>query len=256
MTSATPQVLSLYQRHLLASFEKQVRLERWLPETANWQLNLAGGQLLFREGCDFADEADEADEDAWSCQILGTEDEKTNTWLWAWDNRASNIPPALLTDAARLRQFGQEQNLTEFAQPIVALDGLDGHGLCLIGSAVCPFDAYFRAPFAGGAVFLSLHDPRLRLEHRPAIERALLVISRAVALLPLPNPRLAIWEYLAFLGLTIHERQQALVVTEEGTPVLRIDFDEHGRVVKINTLVGDRSDLGLPERSYLPTLGP
>ena len=40
----------------------------------------------------------------WHAQILGTESHQTNTWLWAWANTGSNLPPALIQASLQMKQ--------------------------------------------------------------------------------------------------------------------------------------------------------
>jgi hypothetical protein len=87
------------------------------------------------------------------------------------------------------------------------------------------------------------------------LTRATFVIPRSVSTVPIPDHKLAIREYLTVLGLTAHERSQVLVVEMEKTPVLRIEFDEQGRMTKFNALVGDiTTPIPTEVKPLLPTL--
>ena len=89
-----------FSRYLATSFDKQLYLAE-LVEGLDWHLDLATGILSF------------GDRYAWRVQLLGTEAEETHTWLWAWANEASNIPPSLLQSASQMKALGEEHHIAE-----------------------------------------------------------------------------------------------------------------------------------------------
>ena len=87
-------VSSLLTHHVASSLSKQHALDEFIGDH-RWELDLEQGTVDFGEGRRFP------------VQILGTQSEIANTWLWAWDNRASDIPPQLLMAAHQLRTLGE-----------------------------------------------------------------------------------------------------------------------------------------------------
>jgi hypothetical protein len=57
----------------------------------------------------------------WHAQILGTESYETNTWLWAWANTGSNLPPAVVQSSLQMKRLGEEQSIPELIQPQLPL---------------------------------------------------------------------------------------------------------------------------------------
>jgi len=86
----------LLSRHAVASFDKQLHLSELVAEE-DWHLDLVSGLLLF------------CDRFAWHAQLLGTEAEETHTWLWAWANETSHIPPYLLQTALQMKALGEHE---------------------------------------------------------------------------------------------------------------------------------------------------
>src|SRR4051812_5614895 len=75
--------------HVFRVVENQARLLDGLAEF-DWGLDLDTGLLTFtstRGGRELA---------RYPVQLIGSSSESSNTWLWAWANVESDLPPALL----------------------------------------------------------------------------------------------------------------------------------------------------------------
>jgi hypothetical protein len=173
----------------------------------------------------------------WRVQLLGTEAEETHTWLWAWANDASDIPPGLLRAAAALRILGRLQNIPEFTEAQTALGHTGGHALAMIASGLCRAEAYYRAPYDGGAMFLLIQDDTFPRCQEPPLARVASVFPQAVAALHIPNHRLALAGHLAHYGLDGRDEGDRVVVREGGQPVLTATFDESDRLTKLDVTV-------------------
>jgi hypothetical protein len=133
----------LFCRHVAASFDKQLHLADFVG-VLDWHFDVATGLLSFGEAYH------------WQAQILGTETHDNQTWLWAWANQASNIPPQLLGAALAMRLLGEHHHTPELTEAQLSLGGVNGHFLALLASGICRANAYYRAPYDGGAAFSSL----------------------------------------------------------------------------------------------------
>jgi hypothetical protein len=130
----------LFYHHAIASFDKQRRLAELVGEE-DWHFNMASGLLSFGQHLHF------------QAQVLGTESDHDRSWLWAWANEGSHIPPSLLQAALRIKALGEEQQIHELITPLLQLGDLDGHTLAVFGSGICQANAYYRCPYEGGAAF-------------------------------------------------------------------------------------------------------
>jgi hypothetical protein len=135
----------LFSRYIAVSFGKQLHLAE-LVGSSNWHFDLSSGLLSF------------GNEYRWQVQVLGSEAEESQTWLWAWANEASGIPTALLGSALTLRMLGESHGIAELVEPEVPFGEVNGHLLAMIGSGVCRADAYYRCPYQGGAAFVLIKD--------------------------------------------------------------------------------------------------
>ena len=147
----------LLTEYVVKSFSMQLHLIE-LVGHKGWKLSVPTGTLSFGLGVH------------WNAQILGTESNETNTWLWAWANTASNLPPALIQASLQMKRLGEEQNIPELTQPQIPLTvEINGHVLSMIASGVCGADAYYRGPYDGGAAFLLIKDEKFPRNQEPPL---------------------------------------------------------------------------------------
>src|SRR3989442_1317459 len=102
------QISYLFSRSALSSFHKQIYLNE-LVGAFRWHFDVATGIVSF--GKDLY----------WHAQILGTESYETNTWLWAWANTGSNLPPALIQASLQMKQLGKQKKIRELTEPQISL---------------------------------------------------------------------------------------------------------------------------------------
>ena len=207
---------SLLSQHVASSLTRQYALDEFIGEH-RWELDLDRGTVDFGEGRRFP------------VQILGTESELSNTWLWAWANRASDIPPRLLTAAEQLRSLGEREGIAELTERKLPLAVVDGHMLALIASGVCDADCYYRGPYEGGAVFfLITHSPLAHRPPTPAHPMAA-VIMQAISLYDVEH-RPMVESYLRQEGFRVVERAGTLRGSAPDGRQLAVTFDALGRI--------------------------
>src|SRR5262245_14851285 len=149
----SPEFESLYHRHALTSYEKQLRLADMIG-TLSWRCSMKDGSLTFDEEGDALHATDPI---VFAAQLLGTVAYDDSTWLWSWANEASQIPSALTRDAQRMRDAGLA---AEWTTPrfTLNLDNADEHRLAMASSGLFAADAFYRGPYAGGAAFFLLRQ--------------------------------------------------------------------------------------------------
>src|SRR5512133_2813846 len=117
-------LISYFERYALISLEKQARLFDFLGEHF-LELDLDAGMARFNS------------DRAYPYQVLGTESDNSLTWLWAWAEEQTEVPPDLLASALEMRAWGEKEGIAECSAPSVDLDRADGLLLSLIASEVC-----------------------------------------------------------------------------------------------------------------------
>jgi len=220
----SPELSEIYHRHAAAVFARQMRLQELVAQkTANFQLQ--PGTLSFGPGL------------TWRAQLLGTRAAKSNTWLWAWANTVSNLPPSLLTDALALKETGTRLGVPELRDPQWPMADDDaGHRLAIACAGLCNADAYYRGPLKDASLFLLIKDPAY--PHRQDDPWRLLpfVFPQVVATYPVEDHRKAFLGYLETLGLQGRADGSDVDVLDGDRPRVRAGFDELNRLTKLETL--------------------
>lgn len=189
-----PDFHDLLLQNYIASWDKQIQFSLWLKEHGNpdWDFDMGTGQLSFGDAISL------------DVQLLGTEGTASRTWLWAWANTMSNVPPKLLEAANALRQYGEEQNIPELTTASLPLDEeIHGHHISMVASALLQADIYYRGPYQGGAMFLLVQDPKFPLQVLNTPEHLVTVITQFAASIQTDNLRLLVSYYLEACKLEV-----------------------------------------------------
>lgn len=181
-------------------------------------------------------------------QLLGTESESSNTWLWAWANTESNIPDHLLVASLSLKDYGEQHGIPELTQSELPLDQIDGHTLALLASGLCDANAYYRCPYDGGALFVLIMDENFPKDPTPPLQRIASVFPQAIASLDIPDHRLALTGYLDHYGLAHEQDGDKIVAKENGEVMLTAAFDKQGRLT--NLVVKLKADVPAATESW------
>ena len=212
----------LFAEHVATGLARQMALSDLIGDR-DWQLDLTSGTVTF--GGDLT----------YHVQLLGTESHDADTWLWAWANEASDLPPALLALCGWLREYGHSQAVAEFTEPTFALQRADGHRLALLASGLTG-RCYFRGPYPGGAVFFHLDDapPQINAPVRP--ERALSVLGQVIAGFPVDH-RIAVESFLRQQSWRLDSAPTSVTARHTDGSTMRVDFDALGRVSNMSGTV-------------------
>ena len=212
----------LFAEHVGTGLARQLALADLLGER-DWQLDVPDGTVTF--GNDLR----------YRVQLLGTESHDDGTWLWAWANEASNLPPALLHLAGWLREYGHRQQVAELTEPTYPLRRADGHRLALLASGLTG-RCYYRGPYDGGAVFFHLDDapPQITAPVRP--ERVPTVLAQVLQSFPVEH-RVTVEAFLHQQGWRLDRAPMSVTAQSQDGSVLRVDFDAMGRVSNMSGTV-------------------
>lgn len=223
--------MNLCVQHVAKSFSKQLQLGA-VVGNHDWTFDVSTGTLSF------------GNKHHWHAQLLGTESNETNTWLWAWANTGRNLPPALIQASLQMKQLGEQQNLPELTQPQLPLTAdINGHVLSMIASGVCDADAYYRGPYEGGAAFLLIKDDKFPRSKEHPLARLAHVFPQAISAFAIPDHRLALTSYLDGCGVGHVNEGNAVIVKEGRETLLTATFDEQNRLTKLEaTIKGDKKE--------------
>ena len=166
-------------------------------------------------------------------QVLGTESDNTLTWLWAWSDVQTEIPENLLASSLQLRAWGEEQGVQEFSTPAVDLNGIDGHALSMIATAVLNASCYYRDAYEGGALFLLLFSNEIERQPSFDIRRLSRQFADLIARYDV-NHRKTLAAYLHSKGLHVLEQGPRITAELASGEDLDAEFDDSGNLVTIN----------------------
>src|SRR4051794_33147688 len=129
-----PRLAELFDRHVLTAYAKQFALAEKVGER-DWFFRMDPGTLSF------------GDEFTWKVQLLGSQSESAGTWLWAWANEASNIPPALVQASLAMRSLGEQLRIPELTEPEIEVGEVNGFFLALLATGIVGAGACYRGPY-------------------------------------------------------------------------------------------------------------
>ena len=209
----------IFARCAASATARQLGLGDLLGERS-WAVDIGAGTAPF-------------DDLKYSIQLLGTEAESDNSWLWAWANEASGLPDLVLSGSRRLRTFGVERGLAMFSKRTFSLGKLSGHQIAMVCSALLGNVPYYRGPYDGGALYFTLEGVKL-----PPIDAARIgtVLSQVITNFELDH-RVATQSFLSDLGFAVTASPTRLDAAGPTGTGVRVDFDGLGRLT--NLLVSD-----------------
>ena len=207
------------------AFEKQLHLAD-IVGNRSWSFSMDSGEVRFDN--DFA----------FKVQLLGTEADAGQTWLWAWANSASGIPLELLDSAHQMRAYGHQTQIRALTETEVPLDNLhNGHMFSMLASGLLESSGgYYRGPYPGGALFMLIDDRDFPTDLRDPVQRIGVTFPQLISAIALPSHLEAFLGYLQAHQLTVeHEAESQIVQAQSGNgQVIRAEFDASDRLMSLN----------------------
>ncbi|MEL6307673.1 MAG: DUF6882 domain-containing protein [Chloroflexota bacterium] len=225
-----PTLDSLTLKYGAAAYERQVHFADIVGDAMpSYKVDLNKGILTLNET-------------AFAIQLLGTESEATESWLWAWAmNDDGSVPEIVLNVALQIRAFGEENNVPEFTSDdtIPVDDRVSGQRFGLIACVLCDGNAYFRMPYEGGAIFLLIKDSTFPTDERHLITRMTSSFPQFIQNMQIFDHLTAMEHYAKHHNLKVTKtRESGLIVLncahEDGT-TLRATFDARSRLTQLQS---------------------
>lgn len=215
----TPLFAQLFEQQVMIGLSRQMALSDYLGGGA-WQIQIDAGTLEI-EGCG-----------TFPIQVLGTESDLSNTWLWAWANQQSNFPKAVSREVNAIHRHGQAQGIEELTQPTFSLASYDPHQIAMVCAALSKLDYYYVAGYDNGALYTLIDGVPEQVDQVP-LARINSVILDAINMYPF-NHRTACLPYLRQQGLQIEETENKVVAARPGEGTLELQFSAEGRIEAID----------------------
>ena len=215
----SPQFTSLLSQHIGGSFAKQIAFADLIGER-NWGVSMSEGLATF--GSDLS----------YPIQLLGTEADGDASWLWAWANEQSNLPPKLLQACKEFKNTGFTLQVPEFTDRSFSQDIANGHMIALVASGLNPKCCYYRGPYDGGAIFFLVCDVPSDVVGPVAPERAVTVMTEVISQFEINHREMAD-SFLQGQGFTLRPDGNRLYATR-GNDSICVSFDSLQRINKID----------------------
>lgn len=183
--------------------------------------------------------------------FIGSSSTVSNTWLWGWEN-INGFPDRVVELAASVYQAGVDLGIADLTTPQQSLDPAErvGQGilardtpehvfvLCALAVSGLSSPVYYRGPTDGGyAWFVLDNEAEFRLD-TPTPTAAAMALTGALSSGYVTDHRLAVTAYAqrragVSLGAVGDAGTDITLGFPDGT--LRIDFDDHQRIVGVTT---------------------
>lgn len=108
-----------------------------------WHIDFSRGTIAFGE-------------QAFPIQLIGSESDVSDSWLWGWQN-VNGLPENELQLAVRTKALGERLGLEALTEAGFSLDEtFNGHNLSVVACGLADRYCYYRCPHANGSVFVAL----------------------------------------------------------------------------------------------------
>lgn len=228
----SPEFATLLTRHIGNAFAKQLAFADLLGERS-WGVNISEGKATFGEDLSFA------------IQLIGTESEGDSSWLWAWANEESNLPPALLRVCSELKALGEKKGVPELAERSYSLETANGHMIAMVASGLTPDGCYYRGPYDGGALYFLVCDAPSEVTQHVTTERAITVLTQVISQFDIHHREMA-ESFLQSQGFDTKSNSKAMAATRGGQ-CIELSFDSSNRIDNISGTLSPRKP---PKKSW------
>ena len=210
----------LFSTHVASAWARQVEFGRFL-DGRSWAVDIDTGLATFGGDLTFP------------IQLLGSEADEENTWLWAWANVDSELPGQLLQLVTWVREYGREHEISELIVDSLSLAKIQGHDLAMVCGGLAGGLPYYRGSYAGGALFFAVERPPSEVVAPLPPERIPTVLSEVLARFELDH-RIAVENFLSQQGYQVVDHGSQLTGTRPDGSSCHMEFDDVGRLSRID----------------------
>lgn len=178
--------------------------------------------------------------DVYPMQFIGSEAERSNTWMWGWHN-INGFDDKLLKLANEINQTGREWDFDVFTTECFSLDEeLNGHNLSMVACALSKENyCYYRCPHDHGAVFAAVCGVPDQVFAPVGAQDFIMRVLECIRQLPV-NHRILIESLLMWNG-TPYEWKENVISAHFGTDV-HIEFEEAGDRLRVSGITTKSSN--------------
>lgn len=230
----SPEFKAQFSKHAGGAFVKQLTFADYLGERG-WGIDISQGIVNFGDDLSFP------------VQLIGTEVDGNNTWLWAWANEASDLPKKLLKSSLELKELGEQYNIPELVNRSYAREPVNGHMLAMFASGLNKDSCYYRGPYDGGALYFLVNNVPDDIWAPVEAQRAITVITQVISLFDVEHNTL-VESFLQSQGFIIEHSTNKIIATRSANAI-HCTFDEQGRIINIEGTLSN-SAASLEKKSW------
>lgn len=208
----------LLERYGAIALEKQQNLGEMIGGLS-WEADMKKGRIGF------------AGKVAFPMQILGTLSRSSDTWMWSWANTLSDLAPRLMTQALRLRRYGEENGISLFSQPELPVKEEELQIIGLIASGMFNASGYYLADFERGVMCVTLKSADIDQTYRNDHQTVLSVFPHFISLYDVDH-RYALSCYLQMKGYEVEQKEESMTGRRQNEAITAC-FDERGRLTML-----------------------
>jgi len=209
---------ALLERYAAIAYDKQNDLYEVIGDNS-WNADVTAGTISF------------GPELVFPMQILGTFSHASETWLWAWANAESNLPPQLLSQAEQLRSYGEQHGIELLTAGGFDATDKDLHLIGCIASGMFAASGYYLANYGQGTMVVTVKSELIDQVSKNDFVRIAHVFPQVISVFEMRH-RPAFIQYVGQKGYPVTETADAVsVAADSGT--LTATFDHLGRLANL-----------------------
>lgn len=193
----------LITRYGLIGLHKQHHFGEIIKDL-DWQIDLEEGLIYFGEEAKF------------NIEVIGSESYVTNTWLWGWANKYSELPEKSLKLVNRVKEFGIKNNIKELYEESFEINNdLNGFNLSLVSMGIVNSNAIYSCEIGegDGKAFFFIKDNKISPLNKNDYPIIFKNLMESIGVFRLKNPYQEYSNYFDDLKLpTIKEGRKISVV--------------------------------------------
>ncbi len=137
----------LFSKYGALALEKQEALSALVGD-AEPELDIEKGIVKF-------------DDKEFPIQLIGFLDPDEDTWSWAWDNEDIGFPEELIEEAKAVKEFGEQQNVSQFKENVFRASLTEAHILNMTVSSLFSNDAYCAVNYGSFIFFVTIESDEI-----------------------------------------------------------------------------------------------
>jgi len=209
----------LLEQNAGLSFEKQLIFAELIGENP-WQFDMKKGTISFGNTFEFP------------VQVIGSLSFNNNSWMWGWANSKSGIPENLLKQAYKLKEIGEEKQITEFIEGHFMVEEGFEHKIGLMACGLFQSKSYYCANYGQGTLIVTLDSDEIPVVETNGLEKISTSFSQLISSIEL-NHKNTFKNYLIDRGFKLKIEENEIEGLKDGKHI-KGEFDQSSRLINLS----------------------